>query len=724
MFQRVIKEKPVRPYWTGCILLSTAVSASAATLGRHSGAAIIGRPLDVSVQVLLAPGEDLANQCLSADVFFGDLQQPPGVVRTTPLRRSSDGEPVVRIQTTLAVNEPVVTLYVKAGCGAPFARRYVLLADLINEPAVAAAAPQAAAVAGSPSAPAPAAAPASAPAATRDAASPATPAAPRATASAARPPRPAAAPAPRSAAPRAERAARAPAPSGSRLQLVPVDIDPGVERDPSLKLSSQMLSEPTTSESARAEAAALWKALNAPPEEVLKNARRVAELEAQAAALTKQQQEAQRREENLAIRLAESEASRYRNPVIYGLVALLLAALGALGWMWRRQRAAEVQRQWWTPEPAAEPEAPATASPTPPQPEVKFGRRSGDSGMVPLDPTPAIDEDSRPADLVAETGAAPLPPLPSLERRGFAMSMTGTSRSVATEELFDIQQQADFFVSLGEDEQAIEVLRNHLSESQEPSAMAYLDLFKLYHRLGRRDDYDRLREEFNLVFNAGAPEFDRYADQGRGLEAYEAAFARIQSLWPQPRVLDLIERSIFRDTVDGNTEVFDLEAYRELLMLHAIAKDIIQGEQPPRRPLSDFQNTAMQPLKAGKKGTAPEAAAIAAAMVSPGIAESVRVTRPMDISDVPVASPNLGLDLNLDEIEDASAGRESQLTDVVAFEALLPEIDHPIEPTAQRADSQRGNLIDFEIVDMDDPAARGNGPADADDTRPPRDDNA
>ena len=32
-----------------------------------------------------------------------------------------------------------------------------------------------------------------------------------------------------------------------------------------------------------------------------------------------------------------------------------------------------------------------------------------------------------------------------------------------------------FFISLGEDKQAITVLRNHIAKSQEPRALAYLD---------------------------------------------------------------------------------------------------------------------------------------------------------------------------------------------------------------------------------------------------------
>ena len=198
------------------------------------------------------------------------------------------------------------------------------------------------------------------------------------------------------------------------------------------------------------------------------------------------------------------------------------------------------------------------------------------------------------------------------DHREYPASQVGVSRSVATEELFDVQQQADFFVSLGETDKAIGVLKEHLADSQEPSALAYLDLFKLYHELNRRAEYDALRVEFNHLFNAGAPPFDQYSDDSQGLEAYETAFSRIQALWPQPRVLDVIEQSIFREANEVDGEVFDLEAYRELLLLHAMAKDMIKRDMVDSASQVDFQHTAIKPLKAaGNKGLA---AAVAAAL--------------------------------------------------------------------------------------------------------------
>ncbi|MCU0941765.1 MAG: hypothetical protein MUE35_04380, partial [Hydrogenophaga sp.] len=113
------------------------MGSSAATLGRHSGAALIGQPLDVRLQVMLAPGEDIATQCIAADVSYGDVPVAASFVTVLTSAQPGDTMGTARIISSLPVNEPIVTLSVRAGCGLPFTRRYVLLADLVSEPAVA-----------------------------------------------------------------------------------------------------------------------------------------------------------------------------------------------------------------------------------------------------------------------------------------------------------------------------------------------------------------------------------------------------------------------------------------------------------------------------------------------------------------------------------------------------------------------------------------------------------
>ena len=676
MLPLIRKGSDVRQIWVGCILLSTAFGSAAASLGRHSGAAVIGRPLDVRVQAVAEGEEDLSARCLQTEVFFGDYAVGPASIRTSIQRSTPDAEASIRIQTTVPVNEPIVSVQVRVGCNAPFSRRYVLLADLLSEPA---AAPVVA------TEPVPAAAPAPE---TEARALP-----PQGTASLRTAPRSApdrsvvaagsgagarptgaeanAEPAPRKA-PSVVRRPPAAAPAVPRLQLDPVDMSLAIERDPVLKLSLTLLSEPTSNEQERAAAAQLWKALNASPEDILRDAQKLAVLEAEAKGL--REQEARNKAALQALE-SEVEKSRYMNWLAYLLGGLLLVSLAGLYVLYRRRAGATAagaaaQKGWWAAGAAGADKGAAAVANAPGESSRKGSELDLDLGdesdMMALEGARAAED----------SGAAPLS---ANDRRDFRGSQLGVSRSVATEELFDVQQQSDFFVSLGEFDQAIGVLRTHISESQEPGALAYLDLFKLYHQLGRRDDYEKLRVEFNRKFNAGAPPFDRYSGESQGLEAYETAFGRIQALWPQPRVLDVIENSIFRDASDPETEVFDLEAYRELLLLHAIAKEVIQRDASGS---SDFQHTAIRPLKAA----APKVAGAVLAAEAAG-----RNTQPLE--DIPHASPRLGLDVDLDALQEASA-----------FEASLPEVLVPVEPTARSGQSQvvepTGNLIDFEVLDF------------------------
>lgn len=679
----------MRQFWLGCILLSTAVSGWAVTLGRHSGVALIGRPLDIRAQVLLASGEDPAALCLSADVLYGDSQV--GGVRTQVIQSASGADVFLRIQTSQPVNEPVVTVFVRAGCQAPFTRRYVLLADPESEPA-----------------PATASAPSPVPGLLPLVPSPGSPTAgsgdgpmssvtvgegeraegsPGVSTARAAGATPAPRPAPRVTTPRPTAAAApsvvrrpvpsAPAPAGPRLQLDPVDLSLPIDRDPVLRLSMALLSEPATSEEARQAAGLLWKALNASPEELMRDAQKMAVLEAEAQGL---RQEEARNQALIAELQAQLDEAGQRNWLLYGLGLLLLLSLLALAVVMRKRRteARDTARSkaWWNEEVAQRPLTAAPAAPAAAASDVDIDIdlaaapdfQGSSTSLSPLSEPGSLDAEARAA---GQKGG----------QRDFAPSALGVSRSMATEELFDVQQQADFFISLGEDDQAIQILRNHLAESQEPSPLAFLDLLSLYHRLGRRDDYEALRNRFNEVCNAGAPRFDQYSDRGLGLEGYETAMDRIQALWPQPRVLDVIEKSIFRDPNDVDGEVFDLEAYRELLLLHALAKEIIRKEvveasrgEPPR---SGFSHTKIQPLRA--------AGAVAGGLGAP--------TQPQD---VPPASPNLGLDVDLDELAELSA-----------FEASLPDVSVKVEPTARTggAGSQSdpmipSNLIDFEVLDF------------------------
>lgn len=711
------------------------------TLGRTRGAAIIGRPLDLAVQVRVEPAEDASSACFDADVFHGETRVDGSRVSVQFQAAAGAPDATVRIRSSAIVDEPVVTIYLRAGCAQKVTRRYVLLADYPTD--VSAAPPPAVQVVPPVVSAAPPAPPASAAAAAPVAPAVAAASAPSVSSPAARP-RPArVVPAP--AAERATRAApperpatvvrrpAAPVPAArSRLKLDPLDLL--VERDPTLRASTEMLTAPAENDQVRAQAAALWRAINAQPQDILRDTQRMQALEADVKGLREQTTRNQASLNDLRVQLQKAEGERYANGLVYSLLALLALALAGAGYLWQRSRNATFSSQdWWRrgetaggdldqigPDSLMPPAAPRKAA-APPRnqdvPSVVDVDLDVDESMFATLKTARV--------AMASPEAAPRP-VPAMDHGDFVASIPGSSRAVNAEELFDIQQQADFFISLGQHEQAIEVLKNHISDNVETSALAYLDLLKIYHSLNRRDEYDQLRDDFNKVFNAQVPVFDAYSDKSSGLEAYHNALARIEALWPSPKVLEIIEESIFRKPGSGDGEAFGLEAYRELLLLYAMAKDVVERggnvmdfdmsglSQPPgmdaHQP-SGFSNTSIQPLSASLEiarrsdsgrdsfgsslGTDEEEDSplpeIAMPRPSPRLGLDIDLSEPapltsafMEIADDPQRSgrPELSMDLSMDSIDSSKDDKplDSNLVDFDLFDAATERDIAPKKP--------------------------------------------
>jgi len=169
-------------------------------------------------------------------------------------------------------------------------------------------------------------------------------------------------------------------------------------------------------------------------------------------------------------------------------------------------------------------------------------------------------------------------------------------RELSVEELIDLEQQAEFFIVLGQDEAAIELLMSHVRSDGGISPLPYLKLLEIYRRRGENEAYERIRDRFNRRFNAYAPDWDADLQQGRSLVDYPDTVARLQELWSAPtRVMDTLDASLFRR--NKSDETFDLPAYRELLFLYSIARDLAEhGGMAPLAhvdvllPLSDDPN--------------------------------------------------------------------------------------------------------------------------------------
>lgn len=587
-------------------LLALAFDGSAATLGRMQGAALIGQPLNLSVQVQLGDGEDAASPCLEAEVFHADNRQDPGRIRVTLESIAQTQSGVVRIVSSTPVDEPLVTVYLRAGCSQKSSRRYVLLADLVSDVLAPVAAPARPAVL-----PSAVAAPravttvvANAAAARSDPMSVASlPAAKRVVR--------AAKAAPVESASREIKGRVAKTRTKSRLKLDVLDLSQ--ERDPVLKASVELLSTPTDNVQRRAEAAALWRALNASPEDILRDGARVQAMDADITALKTITVRNQVGLKDLATRLRRAESERYANWLVYLLTTLLLLSVLTVAWLWRRHQSAPHQ-DWWR-----ESELRASASGSVLPEAVDTSRSTVVSQRAALAPALTevdIDLGAAPAAVgtaVAKVRAQAVPLPTALPRTsaapGFGVSTGGHLRDIDTQELVDIRHQAEFFMSLGQHEQAIEVLEHRLEENGESSPLVFLDLLGILHTLGRKPEYDVVRSEFKQLFTGKAPAFTDFSEGGQTLDAYPDVVRRITALWPTARVLEFMEDCIFRNPGDESGPSFDMAAFHELLLLHGVAKRIVRvsalGAESKSVGLmrSPFKtNTTPVPVEASRRG--------------------------------------------------------------------------------------------------------------------------
>jgi hypothetical protein len=171
-------------------------------------------------------------------------------------------------------------------------------------------------------------------------------------------------------------------------------------------------------------------------------------------------------------------------------------------------------------------------------------------------------------------------------------------RDVSIEELIDLEQQAEFFVVLGQDEAAVDLLVDHLRKTGGGSPMPYLKLLEIYRRRGDHEAYERTRARFNHRFNAYAPQWEADPSQGRALEDYAAIMARLQQVWPVPLdAMAELEVLLFRK---ARGEMFDLPAYRDVIFLYSLARDLLDREA-----LESGNVDVLLPISEGSDRTQP-----------------------------------------------------------------------------------------------------------------------
>ncbi len=208
-------------------------------------------------------------------------------------------------------------------------------------------------------------------------------------------------------------------------------------------------------------------------------------------------------------------------------------------------------------------------------------------------------------------------------------------RPASVDELIDLEQEAEFFLVLGEEESAVDLLMSHLRSTGGNSPLPYLKLLEIYRRRGNREAFERLRKRFSQRFNAVLPEWDADPEQRRDLQDYPDVLGAVQACWPQPLdAMAELENLLVRKR---SGELFELPAYRDVLMLYSVARDL---HRLVDEPTSDVD--VLLPLAASNELALMAPASIfdtlAAGKVAGDTAFEDRPTAPVDL-DLGEAAP-------------------------------------------------------------------------------------
>ena len=540
------------------------MSAGALTLGAGHGRAVLGSPLDMSFDVRADDGRELDDACVSARVDMGSTLVADNQVSVHLVQASV--QPHVQVRTRVPVDEPVVVVRLEVTCGGRMSRTYTFLSELPGEAqasTVTVPSIQRGEVAesgGGVRVPeegrAKSTGQKAGTRATRKSLVSSTERRTKAKVktAGARPPA----------------AHAAPLESAPKLVMEPLDVWQGTPPELRLSVDPPRFADAGSASAQRQGAAETWQVLETPVQELAKLSQRVAETEREVQALRVQLRQEQAAGLQAQQQLKRAVSERYAAWVVYGLAGLLVLALLGWGWLaWQRRR--QTPNAWHQ------------------STTLRDEELETDALSEAVSPTvwPQTEEPDAPATKpVVEIQAAD-PPAPSQEDEEDEAVFAPVQAPLATvesaapvalhvqdiehpEDLFDVLQQAEFFISIGEHEQAIESLRRHIGQHAASSPLAYLELLRLYHALGRAAAFDELRASFEERFNAEVPSFATFQRGGRSLEDYPADLERIESLWGSAEVLDELDRLMFRRGGAQAVARFDLPAYEDLLLLLAI----------------------------------------------------------------------------------------------------------------------------------------------------------
>lgn len=179
-------------------------------------------------------------------------------------------------------------------------------------------------------------------------------------------------------------------------------------------------------------------------------------------------------------------------------------------------------------------------------------------------------------------------PVNNIDRQEAMHFYSSRVEHLKVEEISDVMQEADFWMSLNDPQRAIEILEPYAAHDLPDSPMPWLYLLDLYRGTDEQLKYTELQERAARIFNVRIALWDEDADlmESRTLEDYPHIAEQICALWKTNDISAYLENLIF-DRRDGARAGFDLSVYQEIMMLLTMVRTY--GDDRPDNPLQDAE---------------------------------------------------------------------------------------------------------------------------------------
>ena len=599
------------PALVACALLSLAFQPSMAVgFGKLVNATTLGQPLDITVPVSADPNEQITASCVAAEVIAGDNPLPSAALQWRLDPSPDSGVQWLRVRSNVRMVEPILHVTVSAGCASRVSRQFVVFVDpplsavqaavpTAVEPAEATASavsPSASPVGNGPllaSGPALAARADGVEATARPTASRTQRRQARSTAARRGSSEAQVARAPVGKSRRVGSAAQRARASASRLQL---------ERSATQAAApaiAAVASAPSVAEVAASAAAMVAAAASAASEvERINEAQReqIAELQRRLDQSRLDTQVSNAAAAKLQARLEAAEAARYSLPWLVALTLTIAVVLFSLGVLLDRRRLARRPRQpSWSVERAQTRPAPSTLAPVP---SSTMAAPRATAQWVDDDPGEALASTGPLPFSRAATPAAPVTAAPSRPPVGEApfisTSVVAGARAraepvrsalpVTADALIDLEQQAEFFVALGQEDTAIDLLDGFTRGAGGACPMPYLMLLDIHRRRGDREAHAAVQDRYSRRFNRVSPAWDDPPPAATSMADHAEEMRRIEWVWNDPPAAMRLVESLL---VHGGTPAvaFDLHCLGELQFLYLLARDHSDIAPPPVEPV-------------------------------------------------------------------------------------------------------------------------------------------